>query len=298
MANEEEHEAENVFNPDEIVCDPALRKQISEYHPDVQDQVKRAYLLKGPTRPILNFPKTGSGSRGFSKFWYAKYDWIEYSESQRKAYCFHCFLFKPLGSAHRFGNEVFTKTGFSDWKHAYKAFPDHIGGVNSDHNKARLSCDAFCNQGQSVSSNLARASKESEELYKIRLTSSLHCARFLIGQGLAFRGHNESLSSLNKGNFKEMVHWYKEKDEKVKHAYDHGGKNSKMISPKIQKDLSKCCAQEVTKVIMGEIGDKNFSILIDESRDISVKEQMAVMLRLVISPSLIIYLSFIFYVVN
>jgi hypothetical protein len=78
-----------------------------------------------------------------------------------------------------------------------------------------------------------------------------------------------------------MVNWYKEKDEEVKHAYDHGG-NSKMISPKIQKDLSKCCAQEVTKVIMGEIADKNFSVLIDESRDISVKEQMAVMLRFVV----------------
>jgi hypothetical protein len=67
----------------------------------------------------------------------------------------------------------------------------------------------------------------------------------------------------------------------VKNAYEHGG-NSKMTSPKIQKDLSKCCAQEVTKVIMGEIGDKNFSVLIDESRDISVKEQMAVMLRFVV----------------
>ena len=83
------------------------------------------------------------------------------------------------------------------------------------------------------------------------------------------------------GNFRELVEWYKEKDEKVKHAYEHGG-NSKMISHKIQKDLSKCCAQEVTKVIMGELGDKNFSVLIDESRDISVKEQMAVMLMLVV----------------
>jgi hypothetical protein len=33
---------------------------------------------------------------------------------------------------------------------------------------------------------------------------------------------------------------------------------------------------------MGEIGDKNFSVLIDESCDISVKEQMAVMLRFVV----------------
>ena len=267
-----------MFNPDDIVCDPALRRQINDFHPDVQDQVRRAYLLKGPTQPIVNFPK--NGSRVFSKDWYGRFDWIEYSESKDVAYCFYCFLFKPMGGTQRFGHEVFTKTGFSDWKHAYKALPDHVGGITSDHNNARLHCDDFRNQRQSVSSKLSRATKKSEELYKIRLTSSMHCARFIIGQGLSFRVHNESLGSLNMGNFREMVEWYKEKDEKVKHAYGYGG-NSKMVSPKIQKDLAKCCAQEVTKVIMEEIGNKKFSILIDESRDISVKEQMAVMLRLV-----------------
>jgi hypothetical protein len=50
----------------------------------------------------------------------------------------------------------------------------------------------------------------------------------------------------------------------------------------IQKELATCCAHEVTKVIMEELGDRQFSVLIDESRDISVKEQMAVMLRLVV----------------
>jgi len=38
-----------------------------------------------------------------------------------------------------------------------------------------------------------------------------------------------------------------------------------MISHHIQKDLIKACAQEVMSVIMDEIGDKKFSVLIDES---------------------------------
>lgn len=42
------------------------------------------------------------------------------------------------------------------------------------------------------------------------------------------------------------------------------------------------CAHEVMKVITEELGDKQFSVLIDESREISVKEQMAVMLRSVV----------------
>jgi len=47
-------------------------------------------------------------------------------------------------------------------------------------------------------------------------------------------------------------------------------------------------------VIMDEIGDKKISVLIDESRDVSIKEQMAVILRLVDDNS-IFYLDFYLY---
>ena len=53
-----------------------------------------------------------------------------------------------------------------------------------------------------------------------------------------------------------------------------------MLSPDIQKDLAKSCAEEVTTVIMDEIRGRKFSVLIDESQDVSIKEQMAVILRL------------------
>jgi len=114
------------------------------------------------------------------------------------------------------------------------------------------------------------------------LTSSLDVARFLISQGDAFRGHDETSSSLNKGNYREMVEWYKDKVEVVKEAYEKGSKNYHMLSHHIQKDLTKAYAEEVTAVIMDEIRGRKFSVLIDESRDVSIKEQMAVILRLVV----------------
>lgn len=40
-------------------------------------------------------------------------------------------------------------------------------------------------------------------------------------------------------------------------------------------------AVETTKIILSELGDDLFSILVDESRDISVKEQMVILLRYV-----------------
>ena len=101
-------------------------------------------------------------------------------------------LFKEPGRAEIFGYDVFNKTGFNDWKHAYKALPEHVGGVSSAHNKCVKHFDDFQNQRQSISSQLSRATEEAEELYRIRLTSSLECSKFLIAQGMAFRGHDES----------------------------------------------------------------------------------------------------------
>jgi hypothetical protein len=45
------------FNLDDIVVDPELGRQIEEYDINVQDQVRRAYILKGLCQPKgLNFP--------------------------------------------------------------------------------------------------------------------------------------------------------------------------------------------------------------------------------------------------
>jgi hypothetical protein len=114
------------------------------------------------------------------------------------------------------------------------------------------------------------------------LTSSLDVARFLIYQGQPFRGDDESSTSLNKGMFRDIVGWYKDKVDIVKDAYDKGSKNCHMISPNIQKDVAQACAEEVTAVSMDEIQGRKFSVLIDESRDVSIKEQMTVILRLVL----------------
>jgi hypothetical protein len=57
--------------------------------------------------------------------------------------------------------------------------------------------------------------------------------------------------------------------------------NNKLISPTIQKDIVSAAAVETSNAIIMELGDAFFSVLIDESRGISTKEQMAVALRYV-----------------
>ncbi|XP_052621037.1 uncharacterized protein LOC128126906 [Lactuca sativa] len=49
----------------------------------------------------------------------------------------------------------------------------------------------------------------------------------------------------------------------------------------IQKDIVQACSDVILNVIMGELGNDFFAILVDESCDVSCKEQMALVLRFV-----------------
>ncbi|XP_047258742.1 uncharacterized protein LOC124890939 [Capsicum annuum] len=54
-----------------------------------------------------------------------------------------------------------------------------------------------------------------------------------------------------------------------------------MTSSKIQKDIVSACAQETVKAIIDDLDRDFLEILVDESKDISHHEQMAVALRYV-----------------
>jgi hypothetical protein len=56
----------------------------------------------------------------------------------------------------------------------------------------------------------------------------------LLHQGLAFRGHDETEESINKGNFRELVQLLAEENDKVKKAIGmNTPKNNKMIALEI-----------------------------------------------------------------
>jgi hypothetical protein len=181
--------------------------------------------LSGPTQPHeFPFPRKCIGGewRSFQKTWFDEFDWLEYSESNDAAYCLYCYLFFNSTKAEKFGSSVFVQDGYVNWKNAKDTFRKH--SVCKTHADGRLNCDAFMNQRTSVGQKLVEVSTEEEKRYEIRLTSSLDVARFLIYQGKPFREDDESSTSLNRGTFREMVEWYKDKVDIVKNAYDKGSK--------------------------------------------------------------------------
>ncbi|XP_022845276.1 uncharacterized protein LOC111368267 [Olea europaea var. sylvestris] len=82
-------------------------------------------------------------------------------------------------------------------------------------------------------------SKQARSVYVIRLNASIDHVRILLQQGHTFWGHDESEDSLNPVS---------------------------------------ACVVEMINVVIKDIGDSPFSILVDESRDVSIKEQMPIVL--------------------
>ncbi|XP_058005432.1 uncharacterized protein LOC110644696 [Hevea brasiliensis] len=101
-------------------------------------------------------------------------------------------------------------------------------------------------------------------------------------EGLAFRANDESENSLNQGNFLELLKVLASCNEEINNVVlKNAPNNLRLTSPDIQKDIINAAATETTKVIITDLRDDFFSILVDECRDVSIKEQMGVVISYV-----------------
>ncbi|XP_075521353.1 uncharacterized protein LOC142554575 [Primulina tabacum] len=101
-------------------------------------------------------------------------------------------------------------------------------------------------------------------------------------QGCAFRGNDESLPSSNRGKFLKLVKAFAKMNTEIDEVVlENAPKNAQYIAPEIQKELLHIMTNRVRQMVREEVGDKYFYILVDEARDISKQEQMAIILRFV-----------------
>jgi hypothetical protein len=133
---------------------------------------------------------------------------------------------------------------------------------------------------ESIASNGEQLRAEALDLS--RLTRSLQCLRFILQQGLPVHGHDESEGSLNAGNFIELLNWMAEGFEEVKRVdLKDAPVNREMVDKKTQDQLINSCAKETTRLIMEDLGDDYFAVIVYESRDVEQQEQLAICLRYV-----------------
>nr|XP_028953905.1 zinc finger MYM-type protein 1-like [Malus domestica] len=105
-------------------------------------------------------------------------------------------------------------------------------------------------QKQHIETFVIKQTDEARVNYHTLLSGALDCTRWLLRQGLAFRGHDESLKSSNRGNYIELMQFIADHNEKVrKVVFENAPKNLKYTSSDIQKDLVCACAIEIINAI-------------------------------------------------
>ncbi|XP_075664911.1 uncharacterized protein LOC142634498 [Castanea sativa] len=266
-----------------LPSDPRLRKKISFYHPNDRNEIRRYYLQKKPCqRYEHDFPQTKIGGlmRRFNPKWFKEYEsWLEYSIEKIVAYCLYCYLFRQDVIKQSGGDSFVTKV-FNSWNKKEK-LDQHVGGVNSAHNQALKDGENLMKQNQHIQSVFVKQSNQDKIEYRTQLNAIVDCIRFLLHRRLAFRGHDESDDSSDKGNFLELLQFLAGHNDVFNDVLQKTPKNSKLTHPDIQKYIVNAVAYKTTNAIIEDLGSEFFSILVDESRDISIKEQLAVVLHYV-----------------
>ncbi|XP_070021363.1 uncharacterized protein [Nicotiana sylvestris] len=265
--------------------DPGERKQISEFPPNLRDRVRRHYIQRGPCRPRnFIFPKTNFGGKlcHFNQEWFkTSYSgWLEYSIKEDAAFCLCCYLFKnEIGGYGKKVSDCFTKDGFRSWNKGIERLNAHVGEVNSAHNRCFKMMLDLSNQAQSILTSFDKQSEKTKSEYRVRLNASIDVARYLLKEGMSFQGHDERETSTRRGNFLDLLKWYADKKDDIKKVVlENAPKNNIMICPSIQKDIVSSCAKETLKAIVEDLNGDYFGILVNESKDVSHKEQMALVL--------------------
>ena len=129
---------------------------------------------------------------------------MEYSIDKDAAFCFYCYLFRWQDVGKEGGGETFVMKGFKLWNQVAK-LDSHVGEVNSAHNQAIKKSEDLLKEKQHIQSVLVKQSNKDKHDYRVQLNAIVDCIKFFLCRVLAFRGHDESQGSSDKGNFLKLV---------------------------------------------------------------------------------------------
>ncbi|XP_022162586.1 zinc finger MYM-type protein 1-like, partial [Myzus persicae] len=229
-----------------------------------------------PHQPLLvSFPKKlfGKQNRSFSSKYYKDYTWIEYSQNKDLVFCFYCRNFGTSSNS----EEVFTKSGFKDWKKISEKLNKHSKSSYHLFSLAKYKDYQNTKKTGNVHVQMSNAYKEEVEKNRKYMLMIIDAVLFLAHQGLSFRGHTENKESLNQGNFKEicgMLATYNPSfASKMETSYFN------YTCPLVQNDVISITAGLVRSQIVQEITECGmYALMCDEARSFK-EEQLTICVR-------------------
>ncbi|CAF1474490.1 unnamed protein product [Rotaria sordida] len=206
--------------------------------------------------------KLSSDKRSCQLGWFLKYQWLTYCQSENKVYCYFCRTAYYRGfhpEPNKSGEAMLAFTGFSDWKNAIARLKKH------ESSKIHSDCVYLVKQQPkpTVAAQLNLTHQIQQAKRRRMLLTEIQCIKYLLRQGLAIRGHVEDeanliqLLKLRASDVDGLAEWLKEKNY-----------------------LSHDVINEICQLILSIISERKiYSIICDETRDESGKEQLCFTIR-------------------
>ena len=256
----------------------------SETRPVAGAQPQPTLMPWSPHQPLLSFPYRtfAKQQRAFCSSWYRRYPWLHYQEADDKVFCFYCQVAekKDLGSvALRAGNldDKFVRTGFTDWKKALTKFEKHQKSVFH-----RDAMDMVVGKEQNVGQMLGKGYAEEMVENRNMLQIIISCIRYLARQGLAMRGRSKPEGSValeRDSNLMQLLIMRAEDNPRLWKWLDKC--QAKFTSPCIQNEILSIMALMILRDVVRKVSGKWYTIMVDETTDLSNTEQMVFCLRYV-----------------
>ena len=239
---------------------------------------KRGIIKEGRPTPVL-LKKVGR--RSFQSKWYDQIDWLCASKSEEKLYCWPCLLFQPK-SGHSW-----THKGYSNYQHILKDSTIHAKSMNHLNNYKRLKIFGMYDIVTAISES-AKLEKERHntlvEENRKYLKYIVNAILYLCKQELPLRGHDEKIDSLNRGNYRELLHCFSKIDSVFASRLfeKEGSRHFSGVSNTIQKELISAIDSVIADVIHTEIESAPFiSVQADETTDCAMHAQLSIIIRYV-----------------
>lgn len=239
-------------------------------------------------RPTPNLPQLKSESTGKKKFtrkfhvgYYTRHNFLTGCVSLNKLFCWPCLLFDTTHTS------TWNYHGYSDLNNIHNAIKNHtcpqlltlcphLGYVVQLKTFGKDTLPDHVNEAtrQAKIQHNIQVRKNREVLKKL-----VDAVLFLANQELAFRGHDETESSLNQGNYLETLKLIAKYDAEL-NEHLNSNKVFKGTSSHIQNDIIAAVANVLLKAMDSELRESTFiSLLLDEATDVSKHSQLSTVLR-------------------
>ena len=239
--------------------------------------------------PSLRF---GQHNRSFQRQWLEEFKWLAYSDALGGAFCKWCIAFAPKTVTRSVQSPgALVSSPHSNYKKAREYYIKHQSC--SYHQLASTLFENFIHTSQNpendIQNVLARNRLKKIKENRKRMHHIITWIEFCGRQELPLRGHRDSgpflhiASEYNEDVFRAALRLRLKCSDKVTlDLFWNAPRNASYLSWKVQNDIISIMGSKIQKQIVSDVSkNKFFSILADETSDLSQTEQFSTSVRFV-----------------